>query len=170
MQVTELAAQQAAVSEVLRAAPRTICSRLSLDRCQRDAALPRVGCLRHARGERFRTIATRYTLGQPNLPAKVPTSAFRWWSPYTSRQSAFSGHMSILKNQWMNDRTRMRTVGGVQGAVRTLWLLSQGKSLSSPETQHRYLRPIERGEPHAYVAVQPGISRFVTITGVPKTT
>jgi hypothetical protein len=35
--------------------------------------------------------------------------------------------------------------------VWTLSLLSQGKSLSSPETQQRYSRPIERSEPHAYV-------------------
>jgi hypothetical protein len=35
--------------------------------------------------------------------------------------------------------------------VSTLWLLSQSKSISSPETQQRYSRPIERGEPHAYI-------------------
>ena len=33
----------------------------------------------------------------------------------------------------------------------TLWLLSQSKSLSSPETQQRHSRPIERGEPRAYL-------------------
>ena len=37
------------------------------------------------------------------------------------------------------------------GAVWTLSLLSQGKSLSSPETQRRYSRLIERGEPPAYL-------------------
>ena len=50
----------------------------------------------------------------------------------------------------MNDRTRMRTGGGVRRGVDPS-LLSQGKSLSSPETQQRYSRPIERSEPHAYV-------------------
>jgi hypothetical protein len=58
----------------------------------------------------------------------------------------------------------------VSGAAWTLSLLSEGKSLSSPETQRRYSRLIERAELHDYVCVEPAIARSVTITGVPKTT
>ena len=47
--------------------------------------------------------------------------------------------------------TRVCAPAEVSGAAWTLSLLSQGKSLSSPETQRRYPRLIERGEPHAYV-------------------
>jgi hypothetical protein len=50
-----------------------------------------------------------------------------------------------------------------------LSLLSEGKSLSSPETRRRYSRLIERAEPHDYVCVEPAITRSIAITGVSKT-
>jgi hypothetical protein len=68
----------------------------------------------------------------------------------------------------MNDHPRMRTGGGVRRGV-ALSLLSQGKSLSSPETQRRHSRLIEPGERHAYVCGA-GNRKVRNDTGAPKTT